>query len=81
MNAQTTEIDKIITLDYSIDQNTSVKITNNEYIRLAAGARDYVIGRGKNIYTYCIVHTTKGFVNLLTEKTDSKLNGCLTLFK
>ncbi len=73
MNAQTNEIDKIITLDYSIDQNTSVKITNNEYIRLAAGARDYVIGRGKNIYTYCIVHTTKGFVNLLTEKNGFKI--------
>lgn len=73
MKNEIATIDKIIALDYPIAQNTLVKISNNEYIRLAAGAKDYVIGRGKNIYTYCIVHTTEGFVNLLTEKNGFKI--------
>lgn len=59
-----TTTDIIIPVDYFLDQNASLNISNKEYVRLASGARDYVVGNGKNAYSYCIVHTSVGFVNL-----------------
>ncbi len=43
--------ENIIKVDYSLEQNTSLSISNKEYIKLAAGARDYVVGNGKNAYS------------------------------
>lgn len=65
--------DIIIPVDCSLDQNASLGISNQEYIRLAAGARDYVVGNGKNTFSYCIVHTSVGFVNLAECKKGFKI--------
>lgn len=65
--------DIIIPIDCSLDQNTSLSISNQEYIRLAAGSRDYVVGNGKNTFSYCIVHTSVGFINLVECKKGFKI--------
>lgn len=67
-----TTTDVIISFDYHLDQNTAANISNDEYITLAKGAMDYVVGSGKNTYSFCIVHTSAGFVNLVACKKGFK---------
>lgn len=63
-----TTTDVILPFDYHLDQNISANISNDEYITLAKGAKDYVVRSGKNTYSFYIVHTSAGFVNLVACK-------------
>ena len=65
--------DTVIQVDYSLEQNTSKSITKEEFIRLAAGARNCVVGSGKNAQKFCIMHTNVGFVDLRSTNDGFKI--------
>lgn len=57
-------INKIISVNFSLDRNEEKNISTHDYTDLMKSAKSYTIGSGKNIQTYDIVHTTAGYISL-----------------
>ncbi len=64
-------IDNIVPVSFQLERNGETKISANEYVNLMAFARTYVIGSGKSAYSFDLVHTTAGYVNIGTKNNGA----------
>lgn len=64
-------IDNIVPVSFQLERNGETKISANEYVNLMAFARTYIIGSGKNAYSFDSVHTTTGYVNIGTKNNGA----------
>lgn len=64
-------IDNIVPVSFQLERNGETKISANEYVHLMTFARTYVIGSGKSAYSFDLVHTTTGYVNIGTKNNST----------
>lgn len=64
-------IDNIVPVNFRLERNEETKISPNEYVNLMTFARTYVIGSGKSAYSFNLVHTTTGYINIGTKNNGA----------
>ena len=74
-------IDTIVSTTHQVEYDSSQRISVKEYISLSATARQYTFGSGKSASHYLIVHTNSGFVSLVRDKNEIRMEGLSSPFR
>ena len=56
--------DEVVPVDFTICMNEQAVISVSEYTRLKCKSREYIVGNGKNMCTFDLVHTSAGMVDI-----------------